>query len=275
MEEQQYLTLVNEIITQGFTKSDRTGTGTKSLFCRTMRFSLRDGTLPLLTTKKVFTRGIIEELLWFISGDTKVKTLQDKGVHIWDANAKNGDLGPIYGFQWRHFGAEYRGDAEDYTDEGEDQLKNVIDLIKHNPDSRRILLCAWNPRDVSQMALPPCHIVAQFYVAGGELSCAMLQRSADMGLGVPFNIASYALFTHMLARHCGLKAGEFIHVMNDCHVYLNHIEGLKEQLGRTPRDFPKILFKNDPGTEIDKYTLSDFEIVGYNPHPAIKLEMSV
>lgn len=218
-----------------------------------MRFSLRNNSFPLLTTKRVFWRGLAEELLWFIKGDTNANHLAEKNVHIWDANGSRefldnlgfkerevGDLGPVYGFQWRHFGAEYKDFNTDYTNQGVDQLKEVIETIKTNPTDRRIILTAWNPSAIPKMALPPCHMMCQFYVYNGELSCQMYQRSCDMGLGVPFNIASYSLLTIMIANVTGLKPGEFIHVTGDTHVYNNHIEPLKEQLKRNPFPFPKV-----------------------------------
>ena len=256
-DERQYLDLVEDIILTGKKKSDRTGTGTISKFGAQMRFSLRDGVFPLLTTKRVFWKGVAEELFWFIKGETNGKTLKEKGVGIWDDNGTRafldsrglteraeGDLGPIYGFQWRHFGAEYGTCHDDYTGKGKDQLAEVIDKIKNNPDDRRIIMSAWNPMALGDMALPPCHVMCQFYVADGELSCQMYQRSCDMGLGIPFNIASYSLLTVMLANICGLKPGDFIHSMGDTHVYSNHVEPLQEQLKRDPRPFPsiKVLF---------------------------------
>ena len=286
-EEYQYLDLVRDVLQNGVQRGDRTGTGTLSTFGRTMRFSLRDNAMPLLTTKRTFWRGVAEELLWFISGDTSAKTLQDKNIHIWDGNGsreyldsigltdrEEGDLGPVYGFQWRHFGANYKTMHDDYTGQGVDQLSKLIETIKTNPNDRRMVLSAWNPAAFHLMALPPCHMFAQFYVANGELSCQMYQRSADMGLGVPFNIASYSLLTHMLAHCTGLKAGEFIHVIGDCHVYTNHVEPLKEQLTREPRPFPKLHIKT-ANTDIDKFSYEDFEIVGYNPHKSIKMKMAV
>lgn len=286
-EERQYLNLVKHIIDVGVLKGDRTGVGTYSVFGRTMRFSLRGGTMPLFTTKKVFWRGVAEELLWFISGDTNVKTLKEKNVHIWDENGsrefldkrglrfrEEGDLGPVYGFQWRHFGAQYTTCHADYKGKGIDQIKQIIDTIKKSPDDRRLILSAWNPSALPDMALPPCHMFAQFYVARGELSCQMYQRSADMGLGVPFNVASYALLTHLIAHCTDLLPGEFIHVMGDCHVYTNHVAPLREQLKREPRPFPKLRIKNGL-KDIDGFKFEDFEIVGYNPYPAIKMEMAV
>ena len=286
-EEYQYLDLVREILNHGVVKGDRTGTGTKSVFGRSMRFSLRDGAMPLLTTKRTFWRGLALELLWFISGNTSAKTLQEQNVTIWDGNSsrayldsiglharEEGDLGPVYGFQWRHFGAQYGTMYDDYGGKGVDQLADVVHQIKNSPNSRRILMTAWNPSVLKEMALPPCHLLSQFYVANGELSCQMYQRSADMGLGVPFNIASYALLTHMLAKVCGLRAGEFVHVLGDAHVYLNHEEALREQLAREPRPFPRIVFKRDVQS-IDDFKFEDFDLVDYNPHKAIKMDMAV
>lgn len=285
-DEYQYLDLIREILEKGKVKGDRTGTGTKSLFGAQCRYSLRDQ-FPLLTTKRVFWRGVAQELLWFIKGSTSAKELSDKGVHIWDANCsrqfldgrglthyEEGELGPVYGFQWRHFGAEYKGMHHDYTGEGVDQLQQVIDTIKNNPDDRRIILSAWNPPDLPKMALPPCHAFAQFYVCEGELSCQLYQRSADMGLGVPFNIASYALLTYMIAHITGLKPGDFIHTLGDAHVYMNHLEPLKQQLERIPRPFPKLVIKRKVES-IDDFTFEDFEIVDYKPYPKIKMDMAV
>ncbi|CAO2583184.1 Thymidylate synthase [Lemmus lemmus] len=229
------------------------------------RYNLRDE-FPLLTTKRVFWKGVLEELLWFIKGSTNAKELSSKGVRIWEANgSREGDLGPVYGFQWRHFGADYKG---------VDQLQKVIDTIKTNPDDRRIIMCAWNPKDLSLMALPPCHALCQFYVVNGELSCQLYQRSGDMGLGMPFNIASYALLTYMIAHITGLKPGDFVHTLGDAHIYLSHIEPLKIQLQREPRPFPKLKILRKVET-IDDFKVEDFQIEGYNPHPAIKMEMAV
>lgn len=270
----------------GVERGDRTGVGTVSIFGAQMRFDMRE-CFPLLTTKRVFWRAVAEELLWFINGSTNAKILQDKNIHIWDGNStrefldklgftdrEEGDLGPVYGFQWRHFGAKYRTCHDDYTNEGIDQLKQVINTIRTNPNDRRIIMSAWNPVDIPQMALPPCHCLAQFYVANGELSCQLYQRSADMGLGVPFNIASYALLTYMIAHITGLKTGDFIHTMGDTHVYKNHIEPLKEQLGRVPRKFPKLLIKRKV-EDIEDFKFEDFEIVDYKPYPKIQMEMAV
>ena len=252
-------------------------------------FSLRDGAMPLLTTKRTFWRGLAEELLWFISGPTNAKELSAKGIHIWDGNGsrefldsrglghrEEGDLGPVYGFQWRHFGATYTDCHADYTGQGVDQLARAIETIKTNPTDRRIVVSAWNPSDLGAMALPPCHMFMQFYVDvdKGELSCQMYQRSADVGLGVPFNIASYALLTHLIAHVTGLKPGEFVHVMGDAHVYTNHVEPLKEQLLREPRPFPTLTINPDK-RDIDSFTLDDFKLEGYKPHPTIKMEMAV
>jgi len=286
-EEWQYLDTIRDCIENGVEKGDRTGTGTLSHFGRTMRFSLRDNVFPLLTTKKVFWRGVAEELLWFVNGSTNANKLAEKRIHFWDANGSRdfldklgfkdreiGDLGPVYGFQWRHFGAEYTNMYADYKGKGVDQLAAVIDLIKNKPTSRRIVLTAWNPKDQHKMALPPCHMFCQFYVANGELSCQMYQRSADMGLGVPFNIASYSLLTRMIAQVCGLRAGEFIHAIGDCHVYLNHVEPLRTQLERQPRPFPTLEI-NPEVKSIDEFQYSDFKIVGYNPYKNIKMKMAV
>jgi len=285
-EEYQYLDLIRQICEQGNGGDDRTGVGTVSLFGTSMRYDLSQS-FPLLTTKRVFWRGIMEELLWFIKGDTNGNHLSEKGIKIWDGNGSRefldkrglghrevGDLGPVYGFQWRHFGAKYVDMHTDYTGQGVDQLAECIRKIKEDPTDRRILLSAWNPADLNDMALPPCHMFCQFYVANGKLSCLMYQRSADMGLGVPFNIASYALLTCMMAQVCDLKPGEFIHNMGNCHVYKNHIEPLKAQLERTPRPFP-ILKMNPDVKDIDDFKATDFEIIGYNPHATIKMEMAV
>lgn len=286
-DEHQYLELISRIIAKGVKRSDRTGVGTLSIFGGQMRFDLRDNTFPLLTTKRVFWRGLAEELIWFIHGDTNAKTLQEKNIRIWDGNStrefldkcgftdrEEGDLGPVYGFQWRHIGAEYKTCKDDYTGQGIDQLNEVITRIKTNPNDRRIIMTAWNPIDIPKMALPPCHCLVQFYVANGELSCQMYQRSADMGLGVPFNIASYALLTYMIAHVTGLKPGDFVHTLGDAHVYLNHVEPLKEQLQREPRPFPKLYIKRKV-ERIEDFVFEDFEVKDYNPHPKINMEMAV
>ena len=290
-EEEQYLTLIRRILKDGIERGDRTGTGTKSLFGCQMRFNLRDGNLPLLTTKKTFWRGVAEELLWFISGSTNANDLKEKNIRIWDGNAskeflesrglghrEEGDLGPVYGFQWRHFGAEYKDMHSDYSGQGVDQLAKCIDSIKNNPEDRRILMSAWNPSALDEMALPPCHLLCQFYVdtTKNEVSCQMYQRSADMGLGVPFNIASYALLTHLVAHVTGRKPGDLVHTLGDAHVYLNHIEPLQEQLERTPRAFPKI-FIDDPDRSktIDDFTYQDLHVIGYHPYEKISMKMAV
>ncbi|XP_055913876.1 thymidylate synthase [Eupeodes corollae] len=285
-DEQQYLDLIQKIINKGVARSDRTGVGTLSLFGAQMRFDMRE-CFPLLTTKRVFWRAVAEELIWFVHGKTDSKLLQEKNIHIWDGNStrefldkcgftdrEEGDLGPVYGFQWRHFGATYRTCHDDYTGEGIDQLNEVINRIRENPTDRRIIMSAWNPCDLPKMALPPCHCLAQFYVANGELSCQLYQRSADMGLGVPFNIASYALLTYMIAHVTGLKPGDFVHTLGDAHVYNNHVEPLKEQLKRVPRAFPKLVIKRKV-EKIEDFTFDDFEIVDYKPYPKIAMEMAV
>lgn len=296
----QYLDLLRKIRTEGVVKGDRTGTGTRSIFGYQMRFDLSEG-FPLLTTKKVFLRGIIHELLWFLAGDTNMRYLAENGVHIWDNDAYRyytercaaanvsplphpefleavlrrdaspvegydyGDLNHIYGYQWRSWPRPDGG----YID----QIRAAAELIKHNPDSRRIIVSAWNVAEVEQMALPPCHVLFQFYVAGGRLSCQLYQRSADTFLGVPFNIASYALLTMMMARECGLEAGEFIHTLGDTHIYLNHLEQVDEQLSRTPRPLPRMRLNPDVKSLFD-YRYEDFTLEGYDPWPAIKAPMS-
>jgi len=285
-EEYQYLDLIKDIIETGTKKVDRTGVGTVGKFGAMMRYSLRED-FPLLTTKRVFWRGVVEELLWFIQADTNAKHLSDKGVKIWDANGsrefldsrglnhrEEGDLGPVYGFQWRHFGAEYQTMDSDYSGQGVDQLKECIHLIKNEPNSRRIIMSAWNPSALKLMALPPCHMFCQFQVSNGELNCLMYQRSCDMGLGVPFNIASYSLLACLIAHSCGLKPGDFVHSMGDVHVYLNHVEPLKTQLQRTPGPFPILKINCEP-KEIDQYTVDDIELIGYKPQATIKMEMAV
>ena len=262
----QYLDLLREIRDNGVTKTDRTGVGTKSIFGHQMRFNLQDG-FPLLTTKKVFLKGIIYELLWFLKGDTNIKFLTDHNVHIWDEWAdENGDLGYVYGKQWRSWEA---------TDGRViDQISQVVDLIKNHPDSRRILVTAWNPAEIDKMALPPCHCLFQFYVADGKLSCQLYQRSADTFLGVPFNIASYALLTMMLAQVCGLEPGEFIHTTGDTHIYLNHLEQVNEQLSREPRPLPKMIINPDVKSIFD-FKYEDFKLEGYDPYPAIKAPVAI
>ena len=257
---QQYLKLLNRILTEGTQKGDRTGTGTLSIFGHQMRFDLRDG-FPLLTTKKLHLKSIIYELLWFLRGDTNVHYLQEHGVRIWNEWAdENGELGPVYGHQWRSW-PDYKGGTID-------QIKNVVDMIKHNPDSRRMLVTAWNPAEVEDMALPPCHCLFQFYVADGRLSLQLYQRSADSFLGVPFNIASYALLLQMIAQVTGLEAGEFIHTTGDTHLYLNHLEQAKLQLTREPRPLPKMKINPDV-KDIFDFKYEDFELIGYDPLPHI------
>ncbi|TGZ83940.1 thymidylate synthase [Ascodesmis nigricans] len=291
-EEHQYLLLVRRILQEGFVREDRTGTGTISLFAPPqLRFSLRNNTLPLLTTKRVHLPSILHELLWFISGSTSATALSPL-TKIWDANGsrealdylgftsrETGDLGPVYGFQWRHFGAKYVDHKTDYTGQGVDQLAEVMHKLQHKPTDRRIILSAWNPADIPQMALPPCHMFAQFYVSNEkELSCQLYQRSADMGLGVPFNVASYALLTHILAHCAGLKAKELVHVIGDAHVYKDHVEALERQLKRVPKSWPTVKITTEGGggiEEVDKLKFEDFVVEGYEPHPGIKMKMSV
>ena len=296
----QYLDLLKKIKEDGIVKSDRTGTGTRSIFGYQMRFDLSEG-FPLLTTKRVFLKGVIHELLWFLAGDTNIKYLVDNGVHIWDNDAYRfykelcakqgvepismeeflvaaqqqtpspiegyayGNLNHVYGYQWRSWGKP-DGSAID-------QVKQVIDTIKNNPDSRRMIVSAWNVADVEDMALPPCHVLFQFYVADGKLSCQLYQRSADTFLGVPFNIASYALLTMMIAQECGLQAGEFVHTLGDTHLYLNHMEQVDEQLSRTPRTLPTMRLNPDVKSVFD-FKYEDFALEGYDPHPTIKAPMS-
>jgi thymidylate synthase len=262
----QYLDLLRHIRANGVMKEDRTGTGTQSVFGYQMRFDLSEG-FPLLTTKKVHLKSIIYELLWFIAGDTNVKYLQDHGVTIWDEWAdENGDLGPVYGHQWRSWPAP--------NGRVIDQLSMVIDMIRRNPDSRRMLVTAWNPAEVDQMALPPCHCLFQFYVAGGKLSCQLYQRSADVFLGVPFNIASYALLTMMIAQVCGLQPGEFVHTTGDTHIYRNHFEQVAAQLSREPRPLPRMRLNPDVKSLFD-FKYEDFTLEGYDPWPAIKAPVAV
>ena len=263
---QQYLTLLRHILDNGVQKSDRTGTGTRSVFGYQMRFNLADG-FPLLTTKKLHLKSIIHELLWFLNGDTNVRYLQENGVRIWNEWAdENGDLGHIYGYQWRSWPA--------YDGTFIDQIQQAVDDIKHNPDSRRIIVSAWNVGDLKNMNLPPCHAFFQFYVADGKLSLQLYQRSADTFLGVPFNIASYALLTVMMAQVCGLQPGEFIHTLGDTHIYNNHIEQVKEQLTREPRPLPRMII-NPEVKNIFDFKYDDFKLKDYNPHPHIKAEVSV
>lgn len=262
----QYLDLLDTILKYGVKKTDRTGTGTISYFGYQMRFDLADG-FPLLTTKKVHLKSIIYELLWFLNGDTNVKYLQDHGVRIWNEWADpNGDLGPIYGYQWRHW----------RTPDGKeiDQIANIVNALKNNPDSRRHIVSAWNPADVDDMALPPCHTMFQFYVADGRLSCQLYQRSGDSFLGVPFNIASYALLTMMMAQVCGYKPGVFVHTLGDAHIYLNHLEQVHTQLQRTPYPLPTMRINPDV-KDIFSFQYEDFTLENYQCHPAIKGVISV
>ena len=262
----QYLDLLRHIRENGVMKEDRTGTGTQSVFGYQMRFNLSDG-FPLLTTKKVHLKSIIHELLWFISGDTNIKYLKDNGVTIWDEWAdENGDLGPVYGHQWRSWPAP---DGRSI-----DQLSQVVDMIKNNPDSRRLLVSAWNPGEVDKMSLPPCHCLFQFYVANGKLSCQLYQRSADVFLGVPFNIASYALLTMMIAQVCGLEPGEFIHTTGDTHIYRNHFEQVALQLSREPRALPTMRLNPEVKSIFD-FKYEDFTLEGYDPWPVIKAPVAV
>jgi thymidylate synthase len=262
----QYHDLLSHILNNGAVKNDRTGTGTKSVFGYQMRFNLEEG-FPLVTTKKLHLRSIIVELLWFLRGDTNIKFLKDNNVSIWDEWAdENGDLGPVYGHQWRSW------PAHDGTTI--DQISNLISQIKNNPNSRRLIVSAWNVADVDQMALPPCHAFFQFYVNNGKLSCQLYQRSADTFLGVPFNIASYALLTMMIAQVCDLKPGEFIHTFGDAHLYLNHIEQTQLQLSREQRPLPQMNI-NPEVKDIFAFQLEDFELLNYDPHPHIKAEVAV
>jgi thymidylate synthase len=262
----QYLDLMQHVLEKGVRKSDRTGTGTLSVFGAQLRFDLAAG-FPLLTTKKVHLRSIIHELLWFLKGDTNVKYLRDNGVTIWDEWAnESGDLGPVYGYQWRSWPA---ADGRHI-----DQMSQVLDALRSKPDSRRLIVSAWNVGDLERMALMPCHAFFQFYVAGGRLSCQMYQRSADLFLGVPFNIASYALLTLMVAQVCGFKPGEFIHTFGDTHLYLNHLDQAREQLARTPRRLP--VMRLNPGVnDLFGFCYEDFTLEGYDPHPVIKAPIAV
>lgn len=290
-DEHEYLNLVHKVIKECNTLSprvDRTLVGTHSTFGYQCRYNL-EKCFPLFTTKRTFWKGIVCELLWMISGSTDSKILENQGVTIWKGNGsrnfldkngfvdrKEGDLGPIYGFQWRHFGAKYRTSSNKYDNEGVDQLKNIINEIKTNPTSRRIILSAWNVSDLSSMALPPCHILCQFYVdtVNSKLSCHLYQRSCDLGLGVPFNVASYSLLTHMIAHLCGLGVGEFIHSMGDAHVYSNHVEALKKQLKRSVRKGPTLRIVGNVSS-IDEFGEDNFELIGYRPHSTIAMQMAV
>ena len=262
----QYLDLMRRVRDEGARKQDRTGTGTLSVFGHQMRFDLSKG-FPVLTTKKLHLRSIIHELLWFLAGDTNIAYLRENKVRIWDDWAdENGDLGPVYGSQWRSWPTP--------DGKGIDQISLVVESLKNNPDSRRHIVSAWNPAEVDEMALPPCHCLFQFYVADGKLSCQLYQRSADIFLGVPFNIASYALLTMMMAQICGLQAGEFIHTFGDAHLYLNHLEQTNLQLSREVRDLP-VMKINPDVDDLFAFRFDDFELVDYNPHPHIKGEVSV
>ena len=263
---QQYLDLLRDALENGFERGDRTGTGTRAVFGRQLRFNLEDG-FPMVTTKKLHLRSIIIELLWFLKGDTNIKYLKDNKVSIWDEWAdENGDLGPVYGKQWRSWAAP---DGRTI-----DQIQWVLDEIRTNPNSRRLIVSAWNPADVNEMALPPCHCLFQFFVAEGRLSCQLYQRSADIFLGVPFNIASYALLTHMIAAVCGLKPGEFVHTLGDAHLYHNHFDQARLQLTREPGPQPQLVLRRVPDS-IDDFTYEDFEITGYEAQPNIPAPIAV
>ncbi len=262
----QYLDLMRRVLDTGVEKTDRTGTGTLSVFGHQMRFDLADG-FPLVTTKKIHLRSVIHELLWFIAGDTNIDYLKQNGVSIWDEWAdEKGDLGPVYGAQWRSWRTPDGGTI--------DQLRQVVEQIRSKPDSRRLMVTAWNPADVDQMALPPCHCLFQFYVADGKLSCQLYQRSADIFLGVPFNIASYALLTMMVAQVSGLKPGDFVHTFGDAHLYLNHIEQARLQLAREPRPLPRLVLNPEVRSLFD-FVYEDVSVIGYDPHPHIKAAVSV
>ena len=276
----QYQDLMERILGEGVKKTDRTGTGTVSVFGHQMRFDLSAG-FPMLTTKRLPLKAIVHELLWFLKGDTNIKYLKDNGVTIWDEWAdENGDLGPVYGKQWRSWPTGRsvpRTDKDGHVwhlDETIDQIANVVDMIRKNPDSRRLIVTAWNPAEVDRMALPPCHCLFQFYVAEGRLSCQLYQRSADVFLGVPFNIASYALLTMMVAQVTGLKPGDFVHSFGDTHLYSNHLEQARLQLTRAPRALP-VMRINPDVKDIFSFRYEDFELVGYDPHPHIKAEVAV
>ena len=285
--ESQYINLIKHILENGISKDDRTGIGTLSIFSYNMTFNLRES-FPLLTTKKVYWKGVVEELLWFISGSTDSNILKEKGVKIWEGNSSRefldsrglshydqGDIGAGYGFQWRHFGAKYTNMYDSYEGKGIDQLKDVIYKIKNTPDDRRIIMSAWNPSDIDKMALPPCHIFVQFWVDTNkkELHSQMYQRSCDVGLGVPFNIASYALLTCIIAKLCDLTPGDFHYCMGDTHIYKNHIDAMKLQITRDPYDFPKINIKNIKN--IDNIKFDDIELIDYKYYENIKMNMAI
>ena len=285
--ESQYINLIKHILENGISKDDRTGIGTLSIFSYNMTFNLRES-FPLLTTKKVYWKGVVEELLWFISGSTDSNILKEKGVKIWEGNSSRefldsrglshydqGDIGAGYGFQWRHFGAKYTNMYDSYEGQGVDQLKDVIYKIKNTPDDRRIIMSAWNPTDLDKMALPPCHIFVQFWVDSNkkELHSQMYQRSCDVGLGVPFNIASYALLTCIIAKLCDLTPGDFHYCMGDTHIYKNHIDAMKLQITRDPYDFPKINIKDI--TDIDNIKFDDIELIDYKYYENIKMNMAI
>ncbi|HEY8073057.1 MAG TPA: thymidylate synthase [Labilithrix sp.] len=280
--EEQYLGLLRTILDHGKERKDRTGTGTLGIFGHQMRFDLRQG-FPLLTTKKLHFKSIVHELLWFLRGETHVKSLQEAGVRIWNEWAtpeqtarfgrQEGDLGPVYGHQWRNFGATPRADGG-YENDGFDQIASLVRAIRETPQSRRLLVTGWNPKEADKVALPPCHTLFQLYVQDGELSCQLYQRSADVFLGVPFNIASYALLTHMIAHVTGLRAGDFVHTFGDAHLYKNHLEQARTQLGREPKPLP--ILKLDPGVkDIFGFRFEDVTLEGYDPHPHIAAPVSV
>lgn len=286
-EEMQYLDLVRKIMEEGDHIADRTGTGTLSLFGHSMRYSLKDNAFPLLTTKRVAYKSVLEEILFFVRGQTDNKILRNKNIKIWNGHSTReyfdsigikreaDDLGPVYGFQWRHFDAEYKTCHDDYTGQGIDQLAEVIEMIKKNPTSRRLIVSAWNPKQIDQMALPPCHTLFQFKVVGKKLSCILYQRSCDLGLGVPFNIASYSFLTIMVAKLCGLEPHEFIHFMGDAHVYKDHVEALETQLERKPFKFPTMRLKDKQYNTLEDFEYDDFILEGYEYHPPVVMKMSV
>lgn len=286
--EYEYLDLVEKVLSKGVDRRDRTGVGTTSLFGTQSRYPLTDWRLPVLTTKEIHLKSVIEELLWFVKGCTDSKKLSEKGVRIWDANGsrefldengfhhrREGDLGPVYGFQWRHFGAEYKDADADYSGKGIDQLTNVVRQIKTNPESRRIILCSWNVSDIDEMALPPCHCLAQFYVHDKTLSCHLYQRSGDVGLGVPYNITCYSLLTMMIAHVTDLKPGEFVHTIGDAHVYKTHVDALRRQLERKPtHPFPILRFERKIN-KLEDFEYSDFVVENYVHQGKIRMPMAV